>query len=74
MKNIVCTPGVWDLCLHDEKHTIGLMRFVFHTASRIHLTFNKGWVTVFQVKNCLFEKLFHEYSLNPVSISFNRTR
>jgi hypothetical protein len=74
MKTILCTPGYWLLQLHKPTQTIGLYMACFTKPTKIVLTYNKGFISIFLVKNHIFNRLYHEYGFNPSDLSFNKFR
>lgn len=74
MKRIICSPGSWELWHHTQTAVTCIFKVLFPKTTYVALTFNKGWITIFLVKNHSFVKIFKEYGFEPKNLSFTRTR
>jgi hypothetical protein len=68
--------GNWDLINEQKDKRIGIMRFSFMKKSKVFITFNKGYISVFLISNNLFSRLFRMPmdGLNSKKLHFLRTR
>lgn len=73
MKKILCPPGQWSLVHNDGLVIASVFTVLFIKVSKIALTFNKGWITIFLIENGVFNRIFHEHGMNPINLSFYRT-
>lgn len=74
MKKILCVPGYWNLILHDKNRITSLFTCLFIKTSKIILTFNKGYISIFYIENHIFNKIYYEFGHNPKYLSFNRVK